>query len=131
MKSYVFDTGALAQYFIGHSVVSRIYREVANKSVQGLTCYPLLTELFYRTAQELGIETGQIRFVSIERSLIQIVPLDPSICMDAGKLKVQHNFVSLADVFALSLARKYNATLLTTDGSLKGIPGISVQKIAY
>jgi len=131
LKRYIFDTGALIQYYAGHPDVSQIYREIANRSAEGLTCYPLLIEFFYRTAQELGFEVAQIRFVSVEKSPIRIIPLDRSFCLDAGKMKTQYNFVSLADAFALSLSRKYHGILLTTDRSLEAVSGIKVHKITY
>ena len=131
LKRYIFDTGALVQHFAKHPVISQIYQEVVNGNAEGLTCYPLLTEFFYQTARELGFETAQIRFVSVERSPIKLIPLDSSICLDAGKLKIQHSFLSLADSFALSLARKFKGTLLTTDGSLQDVPNLKVKKIEY
>ncbi len=75
-----------------------------------------MCELFYDFARSSGEETAQQAvddLLSIGLTLRE--DMDTLFWQDAGKLKAEIKRISLADCFAIALARKMNAKLVTTD----------------
>ena len=131
MKTYVLDTGAISQYFVGHQRMTQIFSEIENESSKGLVPEPILSEFYYKICQKLGNEVARIRFVALRNSKLHIRTLEDSLLIEAGRLKCQFNFVSLADSFVVGLALLEKCTLLTTDKKLSEIPGLKVEKVEF
>ena len=84
-----------------------------------------LSEFYYKTCQKLGKPVADIRYYQARRSGIIIVETDEELTRAAGveKCRQPHN-LSLADCYALALARRLRATLLTTDGELAKVKDV-------
>jgi len=131
MKTYVLDTGAISQYFAGHQRMTQIFSEIENESSKGLVPEPILSEFYYKVCQKLGNEVARIRFTALRNSRLNLKKLEDSLLLEAGRLKCQFSFVSLADSFVVGLALLERCTLVTTDKRLSEIPRLSVERIKY
>ncbi len=67
----------------------------------------------------MGKTTADIRYYQIRHTRLQVIETDEELSRIAGvaKCRSQHK-LSLADCFALALAKREKATLLTTDREL-------------
>lgn len=131
MKSLVFDTGALTQYFADNDQMREFIQRVAKGTLQGLIPAPILSELYYKICQKMGNEIARIRYVALQNSNIELVNLEDSLILEAGRIKCQYSFTSLADSFAAGLALLEKCPLVTTDGGLADIKGLKIVKIAF
>ncbi len=78
-----------------------------------------LSEFYYKTCGKTGRNVADLRYYQLCRTKIRIVETDEELTRAAGLEKCrQPHKLSLADCYALSLAKKLKATLLTTDGEL-------------
>ncbi len=111
------DTGALTLFFIGDFRIKPYFEAIAEKKAVGYICSVNLAEYCYKTCQKLGAETAHLRYQQI-RTILQSVETDSRLSQAAADEKCRNNALSLADSFALALARDMKATLLTTDGEL-------------
>ncbi len=131
MKSHVFDTGALAQYFADNGQMREFFQRIAKRTLRGLVPIPILSELYYKTCQKLGNEVARIRYVSLRNSNLELVSLEDTLIIEAGRIKCQYSFTSLADSFATGLALLEKCPLVTTDGELEEIKGLKIVKISF
>jgi len=53
----------------------------------------------------------------------RVVDLDPSLCLEAAELSVQHR-LPMADSLILASARQHRATLWTQDSDFEGLDGV-------
>ena len=84
-----------------------------------------LSEFYYKTCQKLGKPVADIRYYQARRTGIGIVETDEELDRAAGVEKCRQSFsLSLADCYALALARRLRAALLTTDGELAKVKDI-------
>ncbi len=78
-----------------------------------------LSEFYYKTCQKLGKATADIRYYQIRRTKLRIVETDEDLARTAGIEKCRQPFkLSLADCYALGLAKRLKSTILTTDREL-------------
>jgi len=125
--SVVVDAGVLALYFIDDDRVRFYFHSIEKGNIKGYMAHINLSEYYYKTCQQLGKDTADIRYLSIIRSKIEIF-MDEMLARDAGLEKCRHKLkLSLADCFALAAVKKLRATLLTTDGELAKVKGIHVK----
>ncbi len=116
---YTFDTGPLLLYFGEDLRVKKLLDEVRQGKAVGSTCEPNLAELYYKTCEKLGRETAQMRYLSIRRSELSIVPPDESLSRLAGELKCKHRGkLSLVDAYIVALAKTERAALVTSDSRI-------------
>ena len=86
-----------------------------------------LTEFYYKTCQKLGRQAADMRYYQIKRTLLHVVG-DDDLSRTAGLEKCRQALnLSLADCFALALARRQNGLLLTTDRELSKVNDIDVK----
>ena len=86
MKSYVFDTGALAQYFADNAQMREFFQRIAKGSLRGLLPIPILSELYYKTCQKMGNEVARIRLVALRNSNLVISNLEDTLILEAGRI---------------------------------------------
>lgn len=132
-NSVVIDAGVLALYFIDDSRVRSYFHGIEDGNIKGYMAHINLSEYYYKTCQQFGKDTADVRYLSIVRSKIEIF-IDKMLARDAGleRCKSRSN-LSLADCFALALTKRLKATLLTTDSELAKVKELSVKhfKIDY
>ncbi len=115
--SIVFDTGALTLF----CAEDERLRELVDKSdEQGATQFVsavTIGEFYYKTCQTLGRETASVWSKQISERM-EIVSVDADTSLSAGLEKCRNNRLSLADCYALTLAKQVRGLLLTTDSEL-------------
>ncbi|HID90455.1 TPA: type II toxin-antitoxin system VapC family toxin [Candidatus Bathyarchaeota archaeon] len=115
-RRIVFDAGALALYFAGDGRVKRHFDDVLSGTRDGYVCEVNLAEFYYKTAERLGLETAEAWCLMVRRSEIRVTPPDGETTPIAARLKLKHGrALSLADCYAIALAKATRASLLTTD----------------
>lgn len=123
----VIDAGVLALHFIDDYRVRFYFHGIENGNIKGYMAHINLSEYYYKTCQQLGKDTADVRYLSIIRSKIEIF-MDEMLARDAGLEKCKHELnLSLADCFALAVAKRFRSTLLTTDGELAKVKGRNVK----
>jgi len=75
-----------------------------------------LAELYYKTVEKLGCEVAETWYFRILNSNLIVSSVEASLAKEAGIYKIKYGkALSLAGCFAMLLAVKEKAVLLTTD----------------
>jgi predicted nucleic acid-binding protein len=78
-----------------------------------------LSEFYYKTCQKLGRTIADLRYYQVRRTRLRVLETDEDLTRMAAVEKCRQPLdLSLADCYALGLAKRYNATILTTDREL-------------
>lgn len=130
MKSYVLDSYALLTYFqneAGADEVKRLFKEAA----AGRACLNLsvvnLGEVAYITWRKAGVEKQRALVSALELLPLTIVDADKEQSLAAAELKAGHP-ISLADCFALALARQVGGEVVTGYPDFETVVGIAPVK---
>ena len=116
-NAVVLDAGVLTLHFIDDPRVEEYFNDIEDERIKGHISSVNLAEFYYKTCQKLGRQTADTRYYQL-RAKLQVIQND-ELVRDAGLEKCrQHLDLSLADCFALALAKRQKATLLTTDREL-------------
>jgi predicted nucleic acid-binding protein len=123
----VLDAGTISLFFAGDSRVAEYFTKIDQEKATGLITEINLAEYYYKTCQKLGRETADIRYFMLRKSKLLAIG-DESLTRLAAREKCQRKLdLSLADCFALALAKRENAILLTTDTELKKIKDVQAK----
>ncbi len=125
--SLVLDSGVLTLHFAGDPRVKEYFEKIGEDQAMGLVSEVNLAEYYYKTCQKLGRETADSRYYMLRASKLLITndePLTRSAALEKCRQRLD---LSLADCFALALAKREKAILLTTDGELKKTKGAQVK----
>jgi hypothetical protein len=127
MKAAVFDAGVLTLHFAGDQRVTDYFSRVDSGQFAGLVSEVNLAEYYYKTCQKLGKDAADSRYYMLRASKFRIVQ-DEALTREAGLEKCRTRLdLSLADCFALALAKREKATLLTTDSELRKSKDLEVK----
>ena len=128
MRRYVIDAGVLALFFAGDGRVKRFFDEVEAGRAKGYVCDVNLAEFYYKACEKLGRPAAELRYYQLRSSKLSIVSTDEELTKLAGDEKCRHRrALSLADCFALALAKREGAVLLTTDAELARLAEVEVK----
>jgi len=122
----VIDTGALTLFFAGDARIKPYFDRVDEERAEGYISSVNLAEYYYKTCESLGAGTAALRFRQTS-ALLKTVETDEDLALRAGVTKCQRRTLSLADCFALSLARRSSGILLTTDRELAKVKDVDVR----
>jgi len=126
-KAVVVDAGVLTLHFIDDQRVEEYFSGVDDERISGYISNVNLAEFYYKTCQKLGRQTADTRYYQIKRTRLQIVQ-DDNLTRSAGLEKCRQPLsLSLADCFALALAKREKALLLTTDRELSKVREVEVK----
>ena len=126
-KAVVVDAGVLTLHFIDDQRVEEYFSDVDDGRVSGYISNVNLAEFYYKTCQKLGRQTADTRYYQIKRTRLQVVQ-DDDLTRSAGLEKCRQPLsLSLADCFALALAKREKALLLTTDRELSKVREVEVK----
>ncbi len=117
MKHYVLDSFAMIAYFEdepGADLVADILREILNGKAKGFMSVINWGEIYYNTMREQGTEAAEKVLQQFDKYPIQLIPADRAITHEAAKLKGRFR-IAYADCFAVALALRTNAPLVTGD----------------
>lgn len=127
-KKLAIDAGVLTLRFSGDARVREFFDAVADGKSEAFISEINLSEFFYKTCQKLGKQTADTRYYQAIESGLVVVGSE-EIGRLAGLEKCRHSSaLSLADCFALALAKSEGALLLTTDGALAEVPEVRVRR---
>ncbi len=124
-EKLVLDAGALSLHFAEHASVRPYFDAIiAGRSV-GLVSSFNLAEFYHKTCQKLGKQTADTWYFQLRTSELEVVEKE-ALVRHAGLEKCRNSpKLSLADCFALALAKSESALLVTTDGELAKAEGVS------
>ena len=126
-KAVVVDAGVLTLHFIDDLRVEEYFYSLDDGRIAGYVTGVNLAEFYYKTCQKLGRQTADTWYYQIKRTRLQIVH-DDDLTRSAGLEKCRQPLnLSLADCFALALAKREKALLLTTDRELMKVREIEVK----
>ena len=104
--------------------MKKYFDEVETGAKQGSISAVNLSEFYYKTCQKLGKSTADIRYYQI-RNTMAVVETDAELARNAGLERCrQQADLSLADCYVLVVAKRLNATILTTDSELSKVKDV-------
>jgi len=126
-EAVVVDAGVLTLHFIDDPRVEEYFSGIDDERVSGYISSVNVAEFYYKTCQKIGRQTADTRYYQIKRTRLRIIH-DDDLTRNAGLEKCgQALSLSLADCFALAVAKKEKALLLTTDKELSKVKEIEVK----
>jgi predicted nucleic acid-binding protein len=118
MSKLIIDTGVLSLHFRDDPRVERQFDEIDGGKSTGHIAGINLAEFYYKTCQKLSRQTADTWFHLVRGSPLRIAS-DEELNRQAGFERCKRTLdLSIADCYALALAKRLNGTLLTTDGEL-------------
>ena len=127
MKSYIFDANSISLEFADRipEKWSRCWKEIKiYRTKELLLIEPLISETYYKNIPKHGKKVCKDKILWL-KSLqnVKIHQIDDNDAIAAGDIKNTYftNKLSLVDCFVLAIAKKYSATLFTTDSSMRDI----------
>ena len=114
----VIDAGVLALHFAQDPRVSEYFSKIDEEKARGLVTNVNLAEFYHKTCRKLGRQAADTGYFLLRASKLQAV-YDEALTRLAGLEKCRQRLdLSLADCFALALAKRESGVLLTTDNEL-------------
>jgi predicted nucleic acid-binding protein len=118
MSKFIVDAGVLSLHFRDDPRVEKQFDEIDEEKSIGYITGINLAEFYYMTCQKLGRQTADTWFYLIRGSPLRIES-DEELNRQAGIEKCRRTLdLSIADCYALALAKRLKGILLTTDGEL-------------
>ena len=117
MRSFVLDASAAIDYVQGGPGANKMEQLLADSIRQQLRLHISvlhIAEVYYLTWQRAGEERARQTVSTFSRLPVQIIPVDLSQALRAGKLKAVHK-IPYVDCIAAALALQQGATLVTAD----------------
>lgn len=120
MQNFVLDAGAMIAQLAAEAGAGRV-REILEAALNGQDVAVFahvmnVCEVFYDSSRQADVLTARAHVRALEDDGLQIrSDLDATFWEDAAQIKADWKRVSLADCFGVALARRLNATFLTTD----------------
>jgi predicted nucleic acid-binding protein len=128
-EKLVLDAGVLSLHFADHPGVRKYFDAViAGRSV-GLVSSFNLAEFYYKTCQKLGKQTADTWYFQLRNSELDVVNREELVRLAALEKCKQSPILSLADCFALALAKAEGALLITTDRELAKAGGAGARHV--
>jgi predicted nucleic acid-binding protein len=128
-EKLVLDAGALSLHFADHPGVKHYFDAISAGRSVGLISGFNLAEFYYKTCQKLGKQTADTWYFQLRNSELEVVERIELVRL-AGLEKCRgSHMLSLADCFALALAKYESALLITTDSELAKAEGAQVRHI--
>jgi predicted nucleic acid-binding protein len=128
-EKLVLDAGVLSLHFADYIGIRKYFDLIITRQCDGLISSFNLAEFYYKTCQKFGKQTADTWYFQLRKSELTIIERE-ELVRAAGLEKCrQSSKLSLADCFALALAKTEGALLVTTDGELAKVKDISVRHI--
>ena len=113
---YILDASALIAYLRGELGGEEVREILANPDHQCLAHAINLCEVHYDFFRASGEAVAKEALQDLEAAgVVRRADISPAFCEDVGSLKATQRRISLADCFALALAKLCSATVLTSD----------------
>lgn len=131
MKSYVWDTGGLTLYFVGHKKSKNLMDDCLNRRSIGIVPQIILLELYYLQWREFGKRIAKFRIESLVESNLKIVAMDRQILFSAGEIKVKFANLSIVDSILVATGRKTRSIIITTEVPISKIKDVKTLKMKW
>lgn len=132
MKCFVLDSFALLVFFEEQKdwkKVEQFLIDASSDKIELVMSGINYGELYYITAQREGFETADYVIQTVDSLPIKVIYPDQELTLESARIKSKGG-ISYADCFAASLAKKFNAALITGDPEFKKLtPEISLEWI--
>jgi predicted nucleic acid-binding protein len=125
--SLVLDAGVLSLHFAGDPRVKEYFDSVGEERTVGFVSEVNLAEYYYKTCQKLGRDAADSRYYMLRASKLLMAEHESLTRLAALEKCRQRLDLSLADCFALALAKREKALLLTTDRELRKTKEVRVR----
>lgn len=123
---FVLDSFALLAYLEGEVAAGDV-EDMLNRARQRQADIWMsvinLGEVLYITEREQSLQAAQLALAAVGQLPIVLVDADRSLTLDAAHVKAHHS-VSYADAFAVSLAMKHSASIVTGDLEFEKVESI-------
>ncbi len=123
LPGYVLDSFALIAYLKdqpGAEQVTHILDLAQTRNAILWLCLVNLAEVLYIVEREQGFEIARETVAIIDQLPLNLVEVDRKLAFAAAHVKAQHA-VSLADAFAVALAKEKNARVVTGDPEFESV----------
>lgn len=124
MRNYLFDTNVFSLLFLDKipEKWSRYWKEIREGSKKLIIFEMLISEILYKNSKKLGLEKTKDKILEIKslRNSV-IIPVDDNDAFSSGgyMLKLNKFGLSHVDSYILTLSKRCNARIVTTDPGLK------------
>lgn len=116
MKVYVLDACALIAFLAGEAGAALVGRLLADPNNLCFVHAVNLCEIYYNSVRKTDVPTARQDMADLLAGGLRLrEDLDTAFWQQVGELKVKPGRLSLADCFALALAQRERATLVTSD----------------
>lgn len=118
IPSYVLDAFALLAYFQrepGYEKVVQLLESAAARECRLAMSVVNLGEVAYIVERGRGLEAAYEVLARVDRLPVDMVDADRNLTLMAAHLKARWPIIAYADCFALALAQREGATLVTGD----------------
>ncbi len=123
MKTILFDSYAILKFHQdepGADNVEKLLTAAQQGSLKAFMSEINLGEVYYMNIRRLGIDVAQTRLEQFLDLAVQIVPPSSAIIRSAAEIKAEHA-ISYADCFAVAVAARFQATVITGDPEFKKV----------
>ncbi|MEM0441603.1 MAG: PIN domain-containing protein [Candidatus Nitrosocaldus sp.] len=127
-QAYIIDPTVLLLYFIGNEDAKMIVESIMDEHAYGYILEPMLAELFQKMVEHFGYTVASSRLEAIKNSNIRLINIDFELIRDAGRIKTSNPSMPMVYAYMIALAKKFNATIVTTDTRLK-VSNINIKYI--
>ncbi|MHA2250949.1 MAG: PIN domain-containing protein [Candidatus Kariarchaeaceae archaeon] len=131
MKSLIWDTGALALFFVNNEVLLKFMDDIVSGTSKGYVPQLVFSEFYYKTWQKFGEQAAILRTKTLRESSLEEYILDEKDTYVVGKFKLDYSFLSIIDAIVVASAKATNSVIITSDTDFLKVKGIKVKKINY
>ena len=120
---YVLDSFALIAYLEdepGAARVEELLRDAADHCAMLFLCIVNYGEVLYITEREQSQSAARAVITTMDHLPLQIIEADRALTFAAAHIKAHHP-IAYADAFAVALAQRKDATLVTGDPELRHV----------
>ncbi len=122
----VFDAGVLALNMAGDARIRPYLQAMDRGETKAYVAAVNLSEFYYKTCRIHGAQVADAQYYNLLDTQLNVVG-GWEIAREAGlEMCRRHLDLSLADCYALALARRLRAELLTTDSGLAKVKDVEV-----
>jgi len=129
-EKLVLDTGVLSLHFVDHPGVRLYFDAISAGRSLGMVSSFNLAEFYYKVCQKLGKQTADAWYFRIRSGELYVVEREELVRLAALEKCRHSGSLSLADCFALALAKSERGLLITTDGELAKADGVEVRHVS-
>lgn len=122
-RDLVIDAGILGIWFAGDRRPKEFFEAVERGRSRGHVAVINMAEFYYKACQKAGRQFADTWYYQAVESGFSVAAAE-DLDRLAGLEKCRHPSLSIADCFALALAKRENALLLTTDGELAKVKDV-------